>query len=175
MPPPVISIISKKNTGKTTLLEKLIPELKRRGYRVGIVKHDIHGFEIDHEGRDTWRHKQAGASTVAISCPWKLSLIKDVDQEAGLDAIVARYFDDMDIVLTEGYKQAGKPQIEVFRRQAHARPLHTREENGTLVAVMTDTPLELGVLCLDINDIRALADLIEHRFIKPAADLKADG
>ena len=81
MPIPVISIVSKKNCGKTTLLEKLIPELKRRGYRIGILKHDIHGFDIDHEGKDSFRHKAAGAEIVAISCPWKLSVIKDVQEE----------------------------------------------------------------------------------------------
>jgi molybdopterin-guanine dinucleotide biosynthesis protein B len=122
--PPIVSIISKKGSGKTTLLEKLIPELGARGYRVGTVKHDIHGFDIDHEGKDTWRHKQCGAATVAISSPWKLSLIKDVEQEATLDDIVRAYFDDLDLVLTEGYKRAEKPQVEVFRSTVHRRPMH---------------------------------------------------
>ncbi len=81
MPVPIISIVSKKNCGKTTLLEKLIPELKQRGYRVGTIKHDVHGFNIDHEGKDTFRHKSAGADIVAISCPWKISIIMDVAEE----------------------------------------------------------------------------------------------
>ena len=86
--PPIISIISKKRSGKTTLLEKLIPELKQRGYRVGIVKHDIHGFDIDHKGKDTYRHKAAGATAVAISSPWKISLIQDVEKELSLRQVV---------------------------------------------------------------------------------------
>ena len=131
MTPPLISIVSKKNSGKTTLLEKLIPELKRRGYRVGIIKHDTHGFDIGSQGKDTWRHKQAGADTVAISSPWNLSLIKDVEVEPGPDELVAEYFKDEDIVITEGYKTIGKPQIEVFRKAAHDAPLHEKGKKNT--------------------------------------------
>ena len=166
MKPPLISIVSKKNSGKTTLLEKLIPELKRRGYRVGIIKHDTHGFDIDHKGKDTWRHKQAGADTVMISSPWKLSLIKDVDVDWGPDELVAEYFKDEDIVITEGYKTLGKPQIEVFRKEAHDTPLHEKGEKGALVAVMSDVEIDLGVPCFNINDVSSLADFIETTFIK---------
>jgi molybdopterin-guanine dinucleotide biosynthesis adapter protein len=170
MAPPILSIISKKNSGKTTLIEKLIPELNHRNYRVGTVKHDTHGFEIDHEGKDTWRHKQSGARTVAISSPWKLSLIKDVDREISLDEIAETYFGDMDLVLTEGYKRAAKPQIEVFRSAAHRSPLHVKGDAGSLIAVMSDVPIDLGVPSFDIDDIAALADFIEHRFLSPGDD-----
>jgi molybdopterin-guanine dinucleotide biosynthesis protein B len=163
--PPIISVVSKKNSGKTTLLEKLIPELNARGYRVGTVKHDIHGFDMDHEGKDTWRHKQSGAATVAISSPWKLSLIKDVAQEATLDDIAATYFADMDLVLTEGYLRAQKPQIEVCRSTAHRKPLHVKGEANTLIAVVSDVPVDLDVPNFDINDIQAVADFIEQRFL----------
>ena len=165
MPVPVISIVSKKNCGKTTLLEKLIPELKRRGYRVGILKHDIHGFDIDHEGKDTFRHKAAGADTVAISCPWKMSVIKDIAEELTPQQIVAQYFEDVDIVLTEGYKRAELPQVEVFRKAAHHQPIHTKDQPKTLIALMSDVPLDLGVPQMDINDFKALADLIENKFL----------
>lgn len=164
MPPNIISIVSKKKSGKTTLLEKLIPALTARGLKVGTVKHDTHGFDIDHEGKDTWRHKNAGAAAVAISCPWKLSIIKDVDEEASLDQIVATYFDDLDLVLTEGYHRAGKPQVEVFRSAAHRSPLHDRNHANTLIAVMSDTPVDLGVPNYDINDINALVELIIEKF-----------
>lgn len=166
MTPPVISIVSKKRSGKTTLLEKLIAELKHRGYRVGTVKHDTHGFDIDHEGKDTWRHKKAGAEAVVISSPWKLSVIKDVAQEAGLARIVAEQLSDMDIVLTEGYKNAGMPQIEVFRSTAHQLPMHEKEATGTLVAVVSDVPLDLGVPRFHIDDIPALANFIEAGFLR---------
>jgi molybdopterin-guanine dinucleotide biosynthesis protein B len=167
MAPPVISIVSKKRSGKTTLIEKLIPALRAKGYCVGTVKHDTHGFDIDHEGKDTWRHKQCGASSVAISSPWKLSLIKDVDEEIGLDRIVASYFIDMDLVLTEGYLRAGKPQVEVFNSAAHKKPLHAKGDPNTLIAVMSDIPVDLGVPNYDINDVDALVDIIVQRFLCP--------
>jgi molybdopterin-guanine dinucleotide biosynthesis protein B len=165
MAPPIVSIVGKKRSGKTILLEKLIPELISRGYRVGTVKHDTHGFDIDHEGKDTWRHKQSGADAVAISSPWKLSLIMDVDEEVSLDGIAGTYFKEMDLVLTEGYLRARKPQVEVFRSAAHREPLHTKSEPNTLVAVMSDVPVDLDVPNFDINDIAALADFIEQRFL----------
>ncbi len=166
MQPPIISIVSKKRSGKTTLLEKLIPELKRRGYRVGTVKHDTHGFDIDHEGKDTFRHKACGAEAVLISSPWKLSLIKDSTEDLALEQLVARYMADLDIILTEGYKRANMPQVEVFRSGAHETPLHVKSEKNSLLAVMSDIPVDLGVPNFDLDDIPALADLIEKQFLK---------
>ena len=163
---PIISIVSKKNCGKTTLLEKLIPVLKQRGYRVGIIKHDVHGFDIDHEGKDTYRHKAAGADTVAISCPFKLSVIKDVAREWTPDQLSAQYFTDVDIVITEGYKRSAYPQIEVFRKDAHHEPLNAIGERRTLVAFVSDVPMDLGVPHIDLNDVQAVADLIENQFLK---------
>ena len=167
MIPKVVSIVGKKNTGKTTLIEKLIPELKARGYRIGTIKHDTHGFEIDHEGKDTWRHKNAGALSVVISSPRKLSLIKEVDQEARLDEIVEAFFNGLDIVITEGYKKADKPKIEVYRTATHKTPLHAKGESESLIAVMSDVPLDLGVPNFDINDVVGLADFVVQRFITP--------
>lgn len=163
--PPIISIISKKRSGKTTLLEKLIPELKQRGYRVAVVKHDTHGFDIDHEGKDTYRHKAAGAGAVLISSPWKISLIQDVSDELSLDQIVNRYLNDYDLVLTEGYKKANKAAVEVFRSTAHQTPLYTKSDTHPLIAVMSDIPVDLGVPNFDINAIDTLADLIEQQFL----------
>lgn len=171
MKPPIVSIVSKKQSGKTTLITKLIPELKHRGYRVGTVKHDTHGFDIDHEGKDTWRHKQSGAQTVVISSPWKISVIRDVEEEMQLQQIVEQYFTDMDIVLTEGYIRAAQPQVEVFRSAAHRSPLYDKEEECPLIALMSDVPIDLGVPRFDINDIQSLADFIEMRFLKPVNEI----
>ena len=168
MMPPVVSIVSKKDSGKTTLLEKLLPELCRRGYRIGTIKHDAHGFDIDHEGKDSWRHKRAGAGSVVISSPRKFAFVKDVDEEIGLDDLEA-YFQDMDLVITEGYKKSDKPKIEVFRSSAHPTPLHTKTTPGHLVAVVSDIPIDLGVPRFDINDVQAIADFIENRFLKKTA------
>jgi len=98
---PIISIVGKSEVGKTTLLERLIAELKGRGYRIGTIKHDTHGFEIDKPGKDSWRHARAGSDAVLISSSEKLALIKRVDRERTLDELLA-YMGDVDLVLTEG-------------------------------------------------------------------------
>src|SRR3989304_2506842 len=98
---PVICVVGKSDTGKTTFLEKLIPELNARGYRVAVVKHDTHGFDLDKPGKDTWRLTQAGSYATVISSADKLAIIKRVDEEATLDEIAAMIGDDVDVVLTE--------------------------------------------------------------------------
>ncbi len=164
--PPVVSIVSKKDSGKTTLLVKLIPELKKRGYTVGTLKHDTHGFDIDHEGKDTWRHKQAGSDVVVISCPWKISLIKDVEKELSIDELVEHFFMDTDIVITEGYKREDKPKIELFRKAAHSSPVYTSSNGSTLIAMISDVDVTIDVPLFHIDDIKGVADFIESTFLK---------
>lgn len=160
---PVISVVGRSDTGKTTLLEKLIPELKRRGYRVATVKHHIHpGFEIDQPGKDTWRHAQAGSDHVVIAAPDKVASIRRVDREPTLDEIAAT-ITDVDIILTEGYKRAGKPKIEVIRSARSQEPLCTPDE---LIALATDVQLDVAVPQFDLNDAAGLVDLIERWCLK---------
>ncbi len=166
---PVVSIVAKSGTGKTTLLEKLIPVLKARGYRVGAIKHDAHGFSIDHEGKDSWRLTQAGADTMVITSPAKTALVRrNADaREPTLAATLAAYFQDVDIVLTEGFKRSAMPKIEVHRRRRSQGLLCRGEENDPmLIAVASDEPLALDVPVYDINDAPGLCDLIEQRFLK---------
>src|SRR5512146_1371847 len=110
---PVVSVVGKSNVSKTTFLEKLIPELVRRGYRVGTVKHDVHGFELDTPGKDTWRHALAGSRAVTISGPNKVAVLLGVEREATLDEVVELIEGQVDLVLTEGYKREAKLKIEV--------------------------------------------------------------
>ena len=161
--PPIVSIVGKSNAGKTTLLERLVPELRQRGYRIGTIKHNVHGFDIDLEGKDSWRHKQAGAHTVVISSPKKIALVKDVEAEESPDSLASKYFQDVDIILTEGYKKQDKPKIEVFRSRMHGTPLCKGDEH--LVALVSDTSLDLCVPRFDLDDIKGLADLVEERFL----------
>ncbi len=160
---PMVSIVGKSDSGKTTLLERLVPELMARGYRIGTIKHDVHGFDIDHEGKDSWRHKQAGANTVVISSPKKAAIVKDVETEETLDSLSSKYFQDVDIILTEGYKKENKPKIEIFRSQVHDGPLC--KSDNCLVALVSDVSLDLGVPCFELDDIRGLADLVERTFL----------
>lgn len=159
---PIVSVVGRSNVGKTTLLEKLIGELKRRGYRVATVKHDVHGFDIDRPGKDTWRHAQAGADTVVISSPQKLALIRKVPRELSLDEVAA-HVTGVDIILTEGYKRGNKPKIEVFRASVCGELLCAEQE---LLALATDTPLPLNVPQYDLDDAAGLVDLLERRFLR---------
>jgi len=161
--PPIVSIVGNSDAGKTTLLEKLIAEITARGYRVGTVKHDVHGFDIDHEGKDSWRHKRAGANTVVISSPRKVAVVKDADTEETLDSLASKYFQDVDLILTEGYKKEDTPKIEIFRSLVHKTPLFRGDER--LVALVSDTSLDLDVPCFDLEDTAGLADFVEERFL----------
>ncbi len=105
---PIISIIGKSKSGKTTLLEKLIAEVKRRGYRVATIKHHSHpGLDIDRPGKDSWRHTRAGSDHVIVAPPDKLASYRLLERELTLDEVAANV-KDVDIILTEGYKRAGK-------------------------------------------------------------------
>jgi molybdopterin-guanine dinucleotide biosynthesis protein B len=164
---PIVSIVGKSDSGKTTLIEKLIPELVRRGYKVATVKHDVHGFDVDHPGKDSWRHKQSGAHTVVISSPRKLALIRDVDHDADLTELRNKYIREVDLILSEGFKKNDHPKIEVFRKEMHRDLLCTKEDD--LVAVATNQPLALDIPCFDLNDARGLVDLIEEKFLKKSS------
>jgi len=159
---PIILIVGKSNSGKTTLIEKLVPELKRRGLKVGTIKHDVHGFELDQEGKDTWRHAQAGVDTVVISSPQKAACIKKVDVELTLDELICQFFPDVDIVLTEGYKRQNKPKIEIYRAELGEGPLCT--DDKTLISVVSDTQTQLNVPHFGTQDVEQLADFIIKRF-----------
>jgi len=158
---PVVSVVGKSNAGKTTFLEKLIRELKRRGYRVATIKHDRGGFEIDQPGKDTWRHAQAGSDVVVISSPEKIALIRRVEAELSLDEIVA-ILPPVDIVLTEGYKAGNKPKIEVVR-QAIAHELLSAERE--LIAIVTDQPFATAVPQFGLDDASGVADLLEGSYM----------
>jgi len=158
---PIISIVGKSGSGKTTLLEKLIAELKLRGYRVATVKHNVHDFEIDTPGKDSWRHAQAGSDLVVISSPHKLAVIKRLKEEMNLDEI-AQLLDDVDIILTEGYKRGDKPKIEVSY-QAKGRGLCSAEDE--LIAIASDQTFPLRVPQFSLDDAVGIADLLEREFL----------
>jgi molybdopterin-guanine dinucleotide biosynthesis protein MobB len=161
-----VSFVAKSGTGKTTLLEKVIVELKLRGYRIGVVKHDAHRFDIDHPGKDSHRLTQAGADTMLVSSPEKLALIKQHAEPPPIEELIATYFGDVDLILTEGFKKSGLPKIEVHRRERSATLICRGEENDpSLVAVASDEPLELDVPVLDINNPSQVADFVEKHFI----------
>ncbi len=160
---PIVSIVGRSNSGKTTVLEGIIRELVARGYRVAAVKHDVHGFEIDREGKDSWRLKQAGAHTVLISSPRKLAVIEDVDRDLALEEIRRRVHPATDIILTEGYKRQPFPKIEVSVFGDSSELLCTRSDN--LIACVASRPVAVDVPVFSETGIAALCDFIETRFL----------
>jgi molybdopterin-guanine dinucleotide biosynthesis protein B len=157
----VVSIVGKTGSGKTQLIEKLIPEFKRRGYRVATVKHSPAGMEVDKPGKDSWRFAEAGSDAIVISSPDKLACIKTVDHDSSIEEIQHLIGNDFDLVLLEGFKKGKAPKIEV----------HKKEPGGNLVcpvellsAIVTDEVLDSNVPQLPLSDIQAVADFIENSF-----------
>lgn len=151
---PVYSVVAFSNTGKTTMLEKLIPELKRRGFRVAVVKHDAHEFEIDHKGKDSWRMTQAGADVTVVASQTKAAVMEN--RYVPLEELIGR-IGDVDIILTEGYKHGPWPKIALMRSE-NGKPLPLSPEE--CLAVMSDVPIKTDTPCLGLDDIPKLADII---------------
>lgn len=160
---PVISVVgSNSNVGKTTVLCDIIKELKSRGYRVGTIKHDIHDFDIDYPGKDTWMHAKAGADIVTISSPKKLAIIEKLEEEFSIDEVISK-IRNVDIIITEGYKAENKPKIEIFRNGISKDIFSNREE---VFAIITDISIDRRVPQFSIYEIVKLVDLIETIFLK---------
>ncbi|ACV64218.1 molybdopterin-guanine dinucleotide biosynthesis protein B [Desulfofarcimen acetoxidans DSM 771] len=160
---PVVAVVGRSDAGKTTFLEKLLKELKLRKIKVGTIKHDVHGFDIDKPGKDTWRHAQAGADTVVISSPSKVAIIKKVPEELSLDQVVAMVT-DMDILLTEGYKRSNKPKIEINRTEHSSELVCAPDE---LIALVTDAEWDIGVPLFGLDDAVGVADLLVEKYNLP--------
>jgi molybdopterin-guanine dinucleotide biosynthesis protein B len=161
--PPVVSIVGKSNTGKTTFLEKLIRELANRGYRVATIKHSHHSLSFHEPKKDSWRHAQAGSAATVVSSTNEIQLIRPVEKELTIDEIVRVLGDDFDIVLTEGFSRGSAPKVEIHRKEIG--PL--LEDAKKLVAIVTDEPLEDKTRQFDTSDVKGVADLLEEGFIKP--------
>lgn len=157
--PPILSVVGRSDSGKTTFLEKLIPELKALGLRVAVIKHDRHGFEMDRPGKDTWRIRQAGADAVMISAPTQMALIRSgLERELSLDELAALVEGSVDLVLTEGYKSGDKLKIEVSRRAiADGQLLCGPEE---LLAVVADGPRPVDIPHFGLEDAHGVASLV---------------
>jgi molybdopterin-guanine dinucleotide biosynthesis adapter protein len=163
MMPPIVSVVGKANSGKTTLLRGLIGELKKRGFRIAVIKHAGEDFTIDTEGKDTWHFREAGAETVAISSARELAIMRKMDREPDLPELARTIGGDHDILLAEGYKKADNIKIEVHRREQGPDLV---SDSRRLLAVVTDEPLEVAVPCFGAEDTAGIADLIEEKVLK---------
>ncbi|MGA7845202.1 MAG: molybdopterin-guanine dinucleotide biosynthesis protein B [Dehalococcoidales bacterium] len=161
--PPIISIVGRSKSGKTTLIEKLIVELKSRGYHVATAKHTNRDMTAPQSDKDSDRHLRAGSEASLIIDPHGLMMIKPLQQELTLVQIAQIIGEDYDLILTEGYKADDAPKIEVHRKDN--APLLT--DIKKLFAIATDEPLDTKVRQFGLDDVKPIADLIETGFIKP--------
>ena len=170
--PPMVAVIGKKHSGKTTLTVRLCAELHRRGHRVMTIKHGSHTFNIDPATTDTYRHYHEGnAERVAMAAPDKFALIVRWTDELGPEEIAARHMSDADVVICEGFKRSRLPKIEIFREAAHRQPLYDPSDDAArdYVAIVSDTHLPgatVRVIRLDdASYLEDLADLVEQRIM----------
>lgn len=160
---PILCFVGRSNSGKTTLIERLIPELVRAGYRVATVKHAGHGFDLDTEGKDSWRHKRAGASTVVVLSKGSLAMFSDVSEQIKVEEIRDRFLDhEIDLIIAEGWKSEGYPKVVVVRDQLGEVPVSPEG----LLAVVSSDPVEVPVPRLHPDDVQALTELIIRHFPK---------
>ena len=155
---PLISVVGYSNSGKTTLVIKLIREFKKRGFRIATIKHHHRNVEMDVPGKDTWKHAEAGADTVVLACPGKVGIIEKSRRELSLDEIASR-ISGVDLIITEGYKKENKPKIEVFRSGVHTELV---TPPGELLAIAGDTGFP-GIPVFGLDDARGLVDFLVEK------------
>lgn len=155
----LFGVVGWKNAGKTGLMERLVAEITARGITVSTVKHAHHSFDVDHPGKDSFRHRQAGASEVLLASGNRIALMQELrgSPEPALTELLAR-LSPVDLVLIEGYKRDTHPKIEAFRGET-GNPL-IAPDDPTIKAVAADQALTLDRPVFDLNDTRAIADFI---------------
>ncbi len=148
-----------KNAGKTGLMERLVADITGRGFSVSTVKHAHHSFDVDQPGRDSYRHRAAGASEVLLASGQRVALMQELRgaPEPALSDLLAR-LSPVDLVLIEGYKREPHPKIEAFRAEA-GNPLIAPGDE-TIRVVASDTPLDLDRPVFDLNDTPTIVDFI---------------
>jgi molybdopterin-guanine dinucleotide biosynthesis protein B len=164
--PPVISVVGRAKSGKTTVLEKIIAELNVRGYSVATIKHTTHTVDVDRPGKDTWRHLHAGSKTTSIISANNIVLIKPVKDNTTPDDIIRLYGEDFDIILIEGFKQSAYPKIEVHRKSIGPALINMHN----VIAYATDEPLETSLIQFALNDGTGIVDFIEKNYLKNSPD-----
>ena len=158
----VFGIIGWKNSGKTGLVERLVSELTRRGFSVSTLKHAHHSFDVDHHGKDSHRHRAAGASQVLISSAERSALMTEFggSKEPSLQTLLSK-MEPVDVILIEGWKCDTHPKIETWRRE-NGNPVIAANDN-TILAVASDLKLELDCPVFDLNDTNAVTNfVIDH-------------
>ncbi len=168
---PVVAIVGESDSGKTTVVVKVVAELVARGYRVATIKHHPHDFDIDVPGKDSYRHAQAGAVVSMVSSPNKFALMRKVEHELTLDEI-AQQAGDVDILIAEGFKRVAPLRIEVSRKD---RSTELINGPGDVIALVTDHATLPGVPSFGLEDAAGVADFIARTFIDGSNGGTTDG
>jgi molybdopterin-guanine dinucleotide biosynthesis protein MobB len=159
-PLPIVSFIGKKKSGKTTVALGVLKELRSRGYRVAVLKHDTHGFNIDIPGTDSYRFREAGSEVVGIASPNQYVWQVTVEEERPLGELIRQIREPVDLVITEGFKKQDAPKIEVSRRARSTELVSTPDE---LIGITSDQPFpDYPVPQFALDDFCGLADLVER-------------
>jgi molybdopterin-guanine dinucleotide biosynthesis protein B len=164
--PAIIAFVGPSEVGKTTLIEKLIKELKSRGYRVATMKHAGRESSLDEPGKDSWRHIQAGSEATILNTQDKAMLIKPMSPDTGIEEVARLFGEDPDIILADGFKASDVPKIEVHRKEI-GPPLTDIKK---LIAIATDELLDTKTRQFNLEDVKSIADFLEASFIKPQGD-----
>ncbi len=158
---PILCFVGRSNSGKTTLIERVIPELVRAGYKVATVKHAGHGFDLDTEGKDSWRHKRAGASSVMVLSKGSMAMFADVPDQMKVEEVRDRFLDHTyDLIIAEGWKNEGYPKIVIVRDQIGEIPVSSEG----LLAVVSDKSVDLDIPLFGLDDVVGVAALIMKQF-----------
>ena len=161
--PPIVSVVGYSGSGKTTFMEKLIPALSNYGLKVATIKHDVHGFEMDRPGKDSWRLKKAGAVVSAISSASKIGLVMDADHDHDQKEL-ARLFPPVNIVLTEGFKKSPYFKLEIFRPETTVNKVPLCTNDPTLLALITNQRVLPSIPHFGLEDLDGVAEFLIHHF-----------
>lgn len=161
---PIVAIVGRSKTGKTTLIEKIIREFKNKHYRIATIKNTLHKADFDIQGKDTWRHMQAGSDATALSSADSIMIVKKKTSSDDLGEILKYFNNDYDLIIVEGYKESNLPKIEVHRKEK-GPPLNDLKE---LLAIATNEILETDVTQISLDDIKGIVEIIEKKVIQKA-------
>tara|TARA_B100001971_G_C18261184_1_gene587018 strand:+ start:2341 stop:2865 length:525 start_codon:yes stop_codon:yes gene_type:complete len=162
---PILCFVGRSNSGKTTLIERLIHSLTQSRYRIAAIKHAGHGFDLDTEGKDSWRHKRAGARTVIVKSKTSLALFSDIEDSVSLTTLRDQYICNTDLIIAEGWKSENYPKIVVVRD--HFGEIDVKDKG--LLAVVSRAPVDVAVPIIHPDDIPTLASLVREYF--PIGDI----
>ncbi|MBV1897307.1 MAG: molybdopterin-guanine dinucleotide biosynthesis protein B [Rhodobacteraceae bacterium] len=155
----IYGVVGWKNSGKTGLMERLVSEITKRGYTVSTVKHAHHSFDVDHEGKDSYRHRVAGANEVLLASRNRFALMHEMKGEDECElALLLNKLAPVDLVLIEGYKRDTHPKIEAYRHETDNAPI--APDDDSIRAVASDVSLTLDRPVFDLNDTGTITDFI---------------